>query len=124
VTVTVRNWTLDLDPRVLNLSSNGGANSVTLYVEGENVALLLRVGSLALAVPGGAPVPATDHPAATTPGDRDGDGVPDLALKFDRAALVAALRGARAAGVLAGDRVPVSLLGGEYTLGVTAIDVR
>jgi hypothetical protein len=94
----VKNWTEDLDPNTLNLKSSGGSLSITLYVEGQNVSLLAPLLSqVAAVVPGGAPVPATPHASGS---DADGDGVPDLTVKFDRQALIAAVKQGIAAGAI------------------------
>jgi hypothetical protein len=128
VTVTVRNWTLKLDPRVLATSAKPGAGAVvTLYVEGPNVALLApaSVRALALAVPGGSPAPLVPTPSADQPGDADRDGIPDLTLKFERATLLSAIRGGVAAGAIApGAPVTVRLVDGDRLLGATTVEVR
>lgn len=119
-TFQVRNWHFDLDPSTLNLKSAGGSSSVTLYVEGRNVAILIPIGSRALnlLVPGGAPVPATAHPASSSVADADGDGVPDLTVKFDRQALIASIKAGMAAGLIsAGAPFRVDVRSGNHVMG-------
>jgi hypothetical protein len=77
---------LDFDPDTLNLDSNG--KWVTCYIElpeGHDVADIL-VSELVLndAVP-------ADRTHKGVVGDADGDGVPDLAVKFDRESIQALL---------------------------------
>jgi hypothetical protein len=99
-TVTVRNWTAAFEPNTLNLRSRG--TTVSMGVEGTTVRLLVPVAAahVALSVAGGAPVPALDHPASAATADADGDGVPELQLKFDRGALIDALRAGIAIGAI------------------------
>lgn len=126
VTVTVRNWTLALHPRVLVASAGPASGAVvTLRVEGPNVALLAPASAraLALAVPGGATTPLVPHPAGEAAAERD--GVQSLKLKFERGALLSAVRGGIAAGVIAAGRpVQVRLLDGDRVLGATTVEVR
>jgi len=113
--VFVRNWALALTPKTLNVDSRG-RESVTLLVEGENVAILLPLAQwdLNLVVDGGDPVPvALDFAGSQGVGDADGDGVPDVKLKFDRQGLVAAVLAA----VGNGEVVPDAPLGVEFRAG-------
>lgn len=77
--------TIDIDPDTLNLKSNG--QWITAYIElpeGYDVANI-DVNSIALTVEG---QDFTVDPAASTAiGDYDGDGISDLMVKFDRAAI-------------------------------------
>lgn len=86
--------TVDIDPDTLNLKSNG--NWVTAYIElpeGHDVANI-DVGTVLLEDT----IPAASHP--TDVGDHDGDGIPDLMVKFSRADLIAYLK---ANGLTSGD---------------------
>ncbi|HSP79053.1 MAG TPA: hypothetical protein VLQ93_11015, partial [Myxococcaceae bacterium] len=100
VSVTLKNWTLELHPRTLGLASVGSSKACTLYVEGINVFLLLPFTEheLRLVVPGGESVPVTVYPGSATAGDQDGDGIADVTLKFDRQALTRGIRAGIAAG--------------------------
>jgi len=118
-TVTVDNVAFALSPRTLDLRSRGGANSVTARLEGVNVALLLPTSmqGLELRVPGGRAVAVTADFAPC--GDDDNDNVPELTLKFDRQALIAAIRAGITAGLIdAGGTVKVTLMaGGQFAIG-------
>jgi hypothetical protein len=118
-TVRVKNWTLDLDPKTLNLKSNG--NEVKLVVQGPNLNLLLPVGdkALSLVVTGGSPVPLVAK--------REGYTITDgrLELKFDRPTLVATIKAALAAGsISASAPVTVRFLSGSRELGSQTIRVE
>jgi hypothetical protein len=125
--VTIRNWRLDPSPAVLHLATRAGA-IVTLTVEGPNVSLLAPESAhgLALVVPGGSAVPLDPRGGSEEVGDSDRDGIPDVVLKFDRAALVAVLQGGVASGlVAAGGPVEISLDTGDgRRIGTTTIEVR
>jgi hypothetical protein len=115
-TAILRNWTLDLNPTTLALKT-GDQSVVTLFVTGPNVSLLLPVEAhaLTLVVEGGSPVPVLPHPA------REGDR---LVLKFDRPALVAAIRAGIASGRIDPSRpVPVRFLSGNRELGLATVRV-
>ncbi|MBI4953714.1 MAG: hypothetical protein HY908_16940 [Myxococcales bacterium] len=125
--VTLDAWTEEVSPRTLNLRSAGGANSVTFTVEGPNVGLLLAAGAppLALLVPGGTPVYATAHLGSAQVGDADRDGVPDLTLKFDRQALIAAIRAGIGTGAIdPAVPVQVSLYAGARPVGADSLRVQ
>jgi hypothetical protein len=80
-------WVLDLDPDTMNLQAK--LKAATAYIElgeGYDVAQI-DVETVRLA----GVIPAERHP--TTVGDHDGDGVPDLMVKFDWQAVVAYLEG-------------------------------
>jgi hypothetical protein len=125
--VTVANLVVVLDPATVNLKSKGGANSVTVVVEGANAGLLMptEAHALALRVPGGSPVPATSGwPGDDATADTDSDGIPELRIKFDRQALIAAIRAGIAANLIQADApVPVSLLANGVAIGVYAIRI-
>jgi hypothetical protein len=73
--------TIDIDPDTLNLKSKG--KWITAYIElssGHDLASV-DVGTIMLE----GVVPAESHP--TEIGDHDGDGIPDLMVKFDRQAV-------------------------------------
>jgi len=77
--------TIDIDPDTLNLRSQG--RWITTYIElpsGYDLASI-NVGTITLE----GVVLAESHP--TEIGDYDGDGIPDLMIKFDRAAVGALL---------------------------------
>lgn len=125
VTVTVKNWSLSLEPKTLNLKSNG--NPVTLAMEGGTVGLLLPVRDrqLVLAVPGGSPVPLLRPDRDPDVRDSDGDGLPELSVQFDRAQLQASIRAGIASGAIDPARpVTVRLLSGSRELGSDAIRVN
>lgn len=95
-TVTVDNLSVDLDPDTLNLRSKGGANSVTLTVEGVNAGLLagaLIDHEVVVLVPGGNAITASFQNL----GDLDGDSIPDLTLKMDRQELIQSIQAGIAA---------------------------
>lgn len=122
VHVTADNVTFRLDPQSLNLKSKGKENSVTAHLEGASVELLLPTESHAiqLRIPGGNPVPATSGwPGDDTLSDSDGDGVPELTVKFDRQQLIASVKAALAAGFVGADgTIPCALYAdGGFELG-------
>ena len=89
--------TVDFDPNTINLKSKG--NYVTVYIElpgGYDVGQI-DVSSIRL----NDTVPALAKP--TSIGDYDKDGIPDLMVKFDRAAVQAKLA--------AGDQVEITISG-------------
>ena len=126
-TVTVKNWLLQLDPRTLNLRSNG--SDVQLEIDGANVSLLLPVTGkgLAIAVPGGSPVPVAAKPGGYQLGTVTIGGVTEssLALKFDRTALNAAIKAGLASGAIKDpSAVTVRFLAGSRELGHDTIRVQ
>jgi hypothetical protein len=91
--------TIDFDPNTLNLKSKGSLTTVYIELpEGYDVSQI-DVSSIFL----NSTVPALAMP--TKIGDYDGDGIPDLMVKFDRASVVA---------LFAGKTVP-----GNYVIEVT-----
>jgi len=90
---------VDIKPDTLNIGSQGGENSVTCYIElhqGYDVADI-DVSSIWL----NSQVQAQSSPTAI--GDYDGDGVPDLMVKFDRQAVEDIL--------VVGDEVEITVTG-------------
>jgi hypothetical protein len=73
---------------------------VKTRLEGANVAMLLppREHGVELRVPGGNAVPVECRAAYL--GDRDGDGVPEVTLTFDRRAVIRSIRAGIAARVI------------------------
>jgi hypothetical protein len=79
--------TIDFDPNTLNLKSKGSFTTVYIELpEGYDVSQI-DVSSILL----NSTVPALAMP--TKIGDYDGDGIPDLMVKFDRASVVALFAG-------------------------------
>ena len=112
--VTIRNWTVSVQPSSLKLGAGGG--TVTLTVDGPNVGMLLptETHALALVVPGGSPIPALPHPTTT----------PKLVFKFDRASLVGAIRAGLATGAIdPAQPLVVWLYDGNRPLGSDAIRI-
>lgn len=127
-TVNVDNAALEISPRTLFLSSRGKKKSVTMVLEGAGLDSLLPIeeSDLVLVVPGGSPVPATAGFAGDDAiGDSDGDGIPDLVIKFDRQLLISALRAGVNAGMVQ-TRVPVEVkaYAGGNLLGADNIVLR
>ncbi|GIP34195.1 X2-like carbohydrate binding domain-containing protein [Paenibacillus sp. J2TS4] len=81
---------VEIHPRTLNLKSQGGANSMTAYVElpSPHEVSGIDLFSVRLYV-GETYIEAQTHP--TEIGDRDHNGIQDLMLKFDRQKVIAAL---------------------------------
>jgi beta propeller repeat protein len=73
--------TIDFDPDTLNLKSKG--NYVTVYIELPRGYLVTQIDISSIRLNG--TVPALAKPKAI--GDYDKDGIPDLMVKFDRAAV-------------------------------------
>ena len=126
--VTVGNVEWFLTPRTLNLDSKGKLKSVTAHLEGESLALLLptEANAIELLVPGGSSVPATVGFAGDDAlADDDGDGVPELTVKFDRQLLIASIQAGIAAGVIEPrSRIPVTLVaGGGFVYGTDIIRI-
>jgi hypothetical protein len=79
--------TIDFNPDTLNLKSQGSVVTVYIYIElppGYDVSQI-DISSIKL----NGTVPALDWP--TEIGDYDGNGIPDLMVKFDRAAVQSVL---------------------------------
>jgi hypothetical protein len=127
VVVTVRNWALAISPTVLQLRS-GSQQPVTVTVEGQTVGLLAAIAprGLFLVVPGGSPAPLDPRSQAPVVRDGDRDGIPDLALGFQRQALASSISGGIATGALpASGPIPVTLVTADgRALGSTTIEVR
>jgi hypothetical protein len=125
-TVTVNNMAFKLNPQTLNLKSKGGANSVTAEVTGPNASLLIPTESKAieLRVPGGSPVPSTqgwpgDDSVTMGPG-----GIPMLTIKFDRQALITAIRAGIAGGSIpAQGPVTVTLVSAGRVIGTDTVAI-
>ncbi|MEW6744024.1 MAG: Ig-like domain-containing protein [Planctomycetota bacterium] len=106
VTVFVDNIGFVLTPATLNLKSKG-KESVFAHLEGPNVAMLLPTEEqdLELHVPGGSPVLAVaGFSGDDGVSDDDGDGIPELLVRFDRQKLISAIQ----AGIVAGAIQPAS----------------
>lgn len=128
VSVTVDNQDVGISPRTLNLRSRGGDRSVTALVEACNLELLLPVEDHAffLHVPGGSRVPATlGFAGDDVVGDANGNGVPDLLVKFDRQGLINAVRAGTTAGLIAPQAmVDVTLTAEGRVLGLDRMRIR
>jgi large repetitive protein len=123
--VKLDNLAVKLDPQTLNLKSKGGTQSVTARVTGVNAALLLptEANSIELRVPGGNSVPSatgwSGDDAVTTEG-----GMPELAVKFDRSALIAAIRAGLASGSIpAAGPVTVTLVARGRAIGTDSLRI-
>jgi hypothetical protein len=84
----------DFVPRTLNVKSKSPGAPVLAVIEGVDAGSLLptEAHAITLRVPGGAPMPAeTSWPGDDLVADRDLDGIPDLTVRFSRAALTAAI---------------------------------
>lgn len=79
--------TIDINPDTLNRASQSGENAVTVYIElpeGYNVGNI-DVSSIRLGMKDGIAVtPLSAQQSPVEIGDYDGDGIPDLMVKFDR----------------------------------------
>ncbi len=127
--VTVTNVSFRIDPQTLNLKSKGGANSVTAYLEGSSLALLLptEANSIALLVPGGNPVPATaGFSGDDQTNDPDQDGIPDLVIKFDRQKLIQSIQAGIAAGAIQRNSIVTLTLvaGGGSVIGTDSMRIN
>jgi hypothetical protein len=125
----VDNTSLRLDPQTLNLKSKGGANSVTAYLEGMSIPLLIptEANSISLLVPGGNPVPATAGFAGDDfTSDLDQDGVPELVIKFDRQKLIQSIQAGIAAGAIQPNSVVTLTLvaGGGSVIGTDSMRIN
>lgn len=76
-----------IEPRTLNVASRGGSVAVSVEVPGHHPSEIVA-DEVALLVADHRVAPELRHRRV---GDRDGDGVPELALRFSRPAVVAAL---------------------------------
>lgn len=126
-TVTVKNASLVLNPRTLNLKSKGGSTSITLDFEAKNAALYVPSASVgwALLPPGGSAIAATPSAGADSLVDSDKDGIPELTLKFDRSALIASIQAGISSGAInASQPVSVSLVAGGRVIGSDAIVIK
>lgn len=109
--------TVDVKPDTLNLKSKSDKNAVTIYIElpDGNDPAAIDVSTLRLAGPLG-DVPALAAPSAV--GDYDADGVPDLMVKFDRAAVIAVSQPGATAYTVIG-----SLTSGKGLIGADTVNV-
>src|SRR6185503_18579239 len=101
--VFVDNLQVALHPQTLNLRSKKMERSINGIIEGPNVDLLLPTEDalIFLQVPGGNAVYTTPgFGGDDLPGDGDGDGVPDLVVKFDRQELIQSIRAGISAGMI------------------------
>jgi probable HAF family extracellular repeat protein len=127
--VTVNNIAYRATPATLNLKSKGNG-PVFAHLEGVSVGLLIPTENqtLELRVPGGSPVLATvgfSGDDATT--DADGDGLPELQIRFDRKDLIASIKAGIAAGMIqANTTVDVTLTagGGTFELGTHNVRIK
>ena len=113
----------------LNLKSKGMNRSVTAILEGINLDLLLptETSGLELCVPGGNSVPVTaDFAGDDATADGDGDGIPELLIKFDRQALIASIRAGIIGGQIEANSTVVLTIkaGGGFVLGTDTIRIR
>lgn len=125
--VTVRNWTVRVEPETIRLREAIGPGAVSVRVEGVNVSLLLPVGvrALTLRMAGGRPVPALTRREPPAACDRDTDHVRRVTLRFDRRIFVRSIREGLEAGTIDPTLpVPVRLFAGERDVGGDAIRVR
>jgi len=102
-TVTVNNNYFEIRPETLNIASPLRSLTVTALLEGTSLNLMMPTDDYAitLSVPGGSPVPAlTGIVLDDVLADDDGDGIPNLRMKFDRRRLVAAIQAGIAAGMI------------------------
>jgi len=127
--VTVDNVSIVIDPRTLNLKSKGKENSVTGYLEGTSLSLLLptEAHAIEVRVPGGNPVPSTaGFSGDDALSDSDGDGVPNLVVKFDRQRLIASIQAGIAGGFIQPDsNVTLTLVSqGSFVIGTDTIRIN
>lgn len=118
VSVTIDRWSVSVTPTRLDLRPRHGcgADDVSVVVQGPNAELLLPVGPrrLALAVPGGAPVPVESGTRLGSSGK--------VRLEFDRDGLVASLRAGIAGHFIDPNRpVPVSLISASRVIGTDTV---
>lgn len=130
--VTIDNISLRLRPRLLNLRSRG-FGPVRVRLEGSSVGLLLPTEDhgIELRVPGGSPVRSIAGYAGDDQlVDHDGDGVPELKIRFKRRELIASIKAGIAAGLITGRRVEVTVFAeaddpeGGTVLGTQMIRIR
>jgi hypothetical protein len=92
---------LDIDPNTINVKSNG--NYITAYLSGDAVVSAASINKSSIKItqiefPGqnvSIPVNIAALSSPTQIGDFDGDGIPDLMVKFSRPSVVAAVGGHR-----------------------------
>jgi hypothetical protein len=102
-TVFVDNLQASISPETLHIGRKDppAQTRVVATIEGPNAALLLPTTGveIELRVPGASAVPAAQEwPGDDTLKDRDGDGVPELRVRFERRLVVGAIRAGVAAG--------------------------
>lgn len=122
--LTVDNVAVSFTPSVLNLRSGGNA-PITAYLEGPGLHRLLPIAShhLELRVCGGSPIaPDTSWIGSSTLVDTDGDLLPELRVRFSRAAVAGVLNAAAACGTLESDLVELEVWaespsGGGFLIG-------
>jgi hypothetical protein len=127
--VLADNISVVLQPETLNLQSKAKGRHVTGVLEGVNVDLLLPLSEsgVFLFVPGGNPVPAlADFPGSRSTSDGDGDGVPELLVKFNREELIASIRaGIRAGAIAPNSKVELTVkAAGGFVLGSDLVQLR
>jgi hypothetical protein len=113
-------YNVDIDPDTLNLKSKG--NWITCYIElkAGYDANDIDVSTVAITDINGVPVniPAESHPTGV--GDEDGDGVPDLMVKFDRSDVQDACSPGPTTITISGNLLDGTALSGSDT--ITVID--
>ncbi|MDO8473150.1 MAG: hypothetical protein Q7T05_04955 [Dehalococcoidia bacterium] len=89
---TALNTVIDVTPDTLNLKSQSDKNAISAYIELPNGydVRQIDVSTVRMKI-NGKVISAQAAPASV--GDYDADGVPDLAVKFDRQAVINALSG-------------------------------
>ena len=125
--VTIRNWSLDLQPAQLNLNAKYGNSPSQLTIEGANVSTVVPVGTHAftLRVAGGSPVAWSSQPGTGVVGDVDADGIPDVVIRFDRAALLSSIKAGISAGKIDATKpVSVGVYSANRLVGTVTVIVK
>ncbi|MGB3903368.1 MAG: hypothetical protein WBB22_00445, partial [Anaerolineae bacterium] len=108
--------TIDLDPDRLNAKSRG--RWITAYIELPSGYSPEQIDCPSIFLADSVAVDSCDRPAGPTVGDYDDDGIPDLMVKFRRAAVLELVQGGPNGLAITGSLVDGTVFGGADSIRV------